>query len=104
MPKGKVAVIELCCKCPYLAFDISFGIVVDNDKKTVESRDSEIVYCSWFRPLDNTKIRLEEYIEIGNEKFGQPDNCPLPDGCDNSKWRNISGEDNTGKFPNSTDF
>lgn len=103
MPKGKVAVIEICFKCPYKAFDSSLGVSVNHEKKTVVQSHSEIAYCGWFKPLDNTKLRIDEYLEIGNEKFGQPDNCPLPDGNDFSKWRNVHGED-SGKFPNSTEF
>jgi hypothetical protein len=95
MPKGKIAVIEICSKCPYLAFDNELFV---NNK----SKNTEIAYCGWFKPLDNTKLRLEEYLDIGSDKFGQPDECPLPIGNDNSKWRNISGED-SGKFPNSTE-
>jgi len=104
MPKGKVAVIEICSKCPYKAFDSKSGIIVNHDDKTTQSSQSEIAYCGWFKPLDNTKLRLEEYLDVASDKFGQPDNCPLPDGCDNSEWRNIWGEDNSGKFPNSTNF
>ena len=104
MPKGKIAVIEVCSKCPYLAFDSKIGIIVNKDNESIESNESEIAYCGWFKPLDNTKIRLEEYIDVCSPKFGQPDNCPLPDGCDNSKWRNIWGEDESKKFPNSTIF
>ncbi len=97
MPKGKIAVIEICSKCPYLAFDSSLYFSrVDNDTP----EDEHIAYCGWFKPLDNTKLRLEKYIDVASEDFGQPDECPLPVGNDNSKWRNIQGED-SGKFPNS---
>jgi len=104
MSKGKVAVIEICSKCPYKAFDNTMGLMINHDDKIMDEHCSEIAYCGWFKPLDNTKLRIEEYLNIGSHKFGQPDNCPLPDGNDGSKWRNVYGEDNSGKFPNSTDF
>lgn len=86
MSKGKIAVIEICLKCPYLAFDNTLGIIVNHNNKTIENDQNEIAYCGWFKPLNNTKLRLEEYLEIDNPKFGQPDNCPLPNGDDNSEW------------------
>ena len=92
MSKGKVAVIEICSKCPYKAFDNTMGLMINHDDKIMDEHCSEIAYCGWFKPLDNTKLRIEEYLNIGSHKFGQPDNCPLPDGNDGSKWRNVYGE------------
>lgn len=101
MPKGKIAVIEICYKCPYNVSDTEIGVVLDHKTKTKEIIHKSIHYCGWFKPIDPTKLRIEEYLDVCDVKFGQPENCPLPVGNDNSKWRNIYGED-TGRFPNST--
>ena len=103
MPKGKIAVIETCSKCPYKAFDNTLGVVINHKEKTKTENDTEVAYCGYFKPLDPTKLRIEEYLDLENDdNHGQPDECPLPDGNDNSKWRNVVGED-SGKYPNSTE-
>lgn len=77
--KGKIAVIDICHRCPYKAFDTTMRLGEDT---------SEVSYCGYHKiGFDGTQIRIEEYLDVGNQKFGQPKNCPLPNGNDGRNLR-----------------
>jgi hypothetical protein len=84
--KGKIAVIDICDRCPYKAFDSTMGIVFD--KNEIEEHNSAVAYCGYHKiGFDGSQIRIEPYLDIQSENSGQPKNCPLPNGNDGRNLR-----------------
>lgn len=108
--KGKIAVITGCHWCPYKAFDsgrrgdieVKDVTLVENDIELEEANEIiEIAYCGYHKVgYDGSQIRIENALSIQTEEgvimpenpIDMPDGCPLPEGDDKSKHKNINDE------------
>lgn len=79
--KGKIAVIDICFRCPYKFFDTKIGILRNNN--SIEERFEEKVYCAYYGVYKKEKwFEITNCLEAGHEDFGMHKNCPLPEGDD----------------------
>lgn len=86
--KGKIAVIDICYRCPYRFYETEMGMLFSKGKLVDTPFNQKILCCyygvnrrdDWFDITDNVGLDNTILLDVPR----QHPSCPLPEGDDGS--------------------